>query len=370
MDTYIKKAQCQQFLFMFFYGVLTVGKALNMDAGNQTLSLMTLFASTLLVLKMLMDDWTKREFLIILIFAVLSALVFWFSHRTGILLLCLTLIGVKDVDIGAVIRFTLGLRLTVFVGRMAAYWAKITTPETRIDVRFGKLVEKHDFGFGTHPNQVSVLIFTICALYLYWRGARRNMLDYCAVIAACLFVYSGTKSRTLIFCVVFLIAIFMAFKFRPLNKLLRLSAPWFSPIITVGTCLVAFTFIAESPLMHFVDSILQSRLSLASDALKAHGVSFVGQRMSSSETVVDLAYVHSLIQYGFIFYFSFAYAQFKSIKRLLSDNSADAAALMLAFAAYGVGEEFIFNPVMNVSLLFVGQGMYARLKETRETSGQ
>jgi hypothetical protein len=347
---------------MLFYGTLTVGKALCLSAGDDALSLITFFATILLGLKMLMDDWTKREFLIALVFAALTGVIFLFSRRTGIIILSLTLMGAKNIDIDVALRFTFAVRLAIFVGYAVAYVTKITTPALFIDMRMGKFVEKHDFGFGTNPNQVSVLIFTLCALYLYCRANRRNIIDYICAAGACLTVYSGTKSRSLLLAMAFLIATLIIFKCRPAKKLARKLAPALFLVINVGACVAAVIYMTFGALMSGVNALLQNRITLAADALKIFGLTLLGRQMPSDEFVVDIAYVHSLIQYGLIFYVWFIYEQFRSVKALFKTKNVDAAALMLAFAVYGIGEEFIYNPIMNVSLLFVGKNMYDRLK--------
>ena len=114
-----------------------------------------------------------------------------------------------------------------------------------------------------------------------------------------------------------------------------------------------------------LDQVLNTRLTLAKYYLKPEYISLFGRRLSeitSAQLTMDNAYVFCLIAYGIIPFIGVCILYMYMIVRLLKQDETVMLAVVLALAAAGLTEPFLFNTAFkNIAFVLIGQEIYRSL---------
>lgn len=304
---------------LFFLSVLLLSLE-KVAVDNQIITLVLLKAMRycayfFCLLKLLMETYKKRQFLVILTVMIVFVLSFLGSTQTTMMLYGLVLISAVDINSRYFIRYTLLLQsLYLF---FVVCFSQIGLLN---DYLFGVGSERirHGLGF-SWTTTGPILFFYIILDYIYIRKEKFNLIEVVILQLINVWFYFMTDSR-----LAFLLSTMALFFFgyQGINKKrwrwlckfksLYLLAPFVMLIISI---FVFTKYDGGNRVWNLLNSLLSNRLELGKNAIDIYGYSFFGkniewigfsvERPTLNQAIgynyVDSSYLQLALNYGWIF---------------------------------------------------------------------
>ena len=356
-----------------FFILLSVTKGLGLYEGQKLFELLVIPAFLFAILKILFTPYTKRQWVMQIIFLCLTALVFYESHERGILFLAFTVLGMKNISVKKV--FHAGLWVWSLCAIVLSIFSFFRLEHTiyRVHAKLGMgRIFRWSLGF-THPNILHITYLALCAFIIYELGDNYKFRHFVYLMAGNVLVFLYSVSYTGFGIVTVLLAGGLYVRIRP--KFSTVEKILINLVLPV--CLV-LSFVL--PLLLFdnifarmvtrLNTLLNTRIYLAYQFLRPEYISLFGADIShvvKSSMTMDNSYVWGFINYGIV---AFAIIMLGYFVLVFSDTRKQRTRelmILVCFLGAGWTEPLLFNTSFkNVTLVFLGSLLFMQKEGEKE----
>ena len=348
-------------LFYLFIYLNTFCKGIGLSNSSKAYMILLILGTIFLFIKIIGDKYTKKELMACFIILGIGFLTFIVTHKVTLFLTCITLCGMKNIDLKKLLKNILLIRIISFIGITGLSLLKIIPNKRILMWRNGSFDIRYSLGFG-HPNILQLSLFIIIALFLYLKGKKINFFQYMLLIFVSYFIYFYSQSRTGFVCTLGLISIHFFF-----NKIVKKpnSKRLCNVSLIILVFLMAFSYATgvlygSNSIITKLDYFFNGRIRYSNYYLTTYGFSLFGNGkvLTDSNAILDNGYILMFIQYGAIgtiLVFGFLS---RIIKSDFFKNDYNLFIISIFMFIYLFNESFTPNIFMNFILLFYSKVLF------------
>ena len=350
-----------------YYGVMTASKALGMDSSNSLYYVMFGIACIMLLFKYCVTQYTVRQIALDVLLGCIGIVCFVISHDMTLLLLAMTVAGLKDCDFRelACTAFYVRLAITSFMV-VASFLGIFDQGETAQTTTSFQDITVYNFGYST-ANNAYINIFVLMALFLYIRYDRINWKYFIgtSVIAMLMYTFTNSRTGTLLFFAVWF------FIFCEKFLLARKGRYVFFWLMAASTLICAvFSYAATSMFnpdggywSEYINRIFSGRLNITHKYHEALSVSLIPRTSAVMDAhrgfgFIDNSYMSVYFHDGLIVALIVLVLICISNYSLFKKHCYKELVFIASFSVYAMMEEFPLNPVDNPFIMLTAVVIY------------
>lgn len=350
-----------------YYGVMTASKALGMDSSNSLYYVMFGIACIMLLFKYCVTQYTVRQIALDVLLGCIGIVCFVISHDMTLLLLAMTVAGLKDCDFRelACTAFYVRLAITSFMV-IASFLGIFDQGETAQTTTSFQDITVYNFGYST-ANNAYINIFVLMALFLYIRYDRINWKYFIgtSVIAMLMYTFTNSRTGTLLFFAVWF------FIFCEKFLLARKGRYVFFWLMAASTLICAvFSYAATSMFnpdggywSEYINRIFSGRLNITHKYHEALSVSLIPRTSAVMDAhrgfgFIDNSYMSVYFHDGLIVALIVLVLICISNYSLFKKHCYKELVFIASFSVYAMMEEFPLNPVVNPFIMLTAVVIY------------
>lgn len=350
-----------------YYGVMTASKALGMDSSNSLYYVMFGIACIMLLFKYCVTQYTVRQIALDVLLGCIGIVCFVISHDMTLLLLAMTVAGLKDCNFRelACTAFYVRLAITSFMV-IASFLGIFDQGETAQTTTSFQDITVYNFGYST-ANNAYINIFVLMALFLYIRYDRINWKYFIgtSVIAMLMYTFTNSRTGTLLFFAVWF------FIFCEKFLLARKGRYVFFWLMAASTLICAvFSYAATSMFnpdggywSEYINRIFSGRLNITHKYHEALSVSLIPRTSAVMDAhrgfgFIDNSYMSVYFHDGLIVAFIVLVLICISNYSLFKKHCYKELVFIASFSVYAMMEEFPLNPVVNPFIMLTAVVIY------------
>lgn len=354
----VKKIVINKDLFVEVYIItIVVMKTLGIDSTDAIYGILSLIMLIILAFRLLNQTYKRIYFEYISLFALISVLTYFQSHRTTAVMIVASIVGmscVKNAD--KIIRHTAFVwALMVPMRIVLALYGFIDKQEQTLWGFNESIGTAYGLGFG-HKNQLAVAATIAVLSYIYLKKEKVKLIEVIALCSANIYInyyYAKSDFGVLVNALIFLGWIMTKNKNTRTIFIKSVKYVWIIVLI------VSFTL----PLMYgkigfvsLLDTILSTRIRLSRRYLLEAGISLFGQDLTflNQFIAIDNAYLTCFCYFGVLFSVIFYVLYYRMIVHLEKKMMVYELYIVFVFIALGYVEGSFVNPFMNYTILFIG----------------
>lgn len=350
-----------------YYGVMTASKALGMDSSNSLYYVMFGIACIMLLFKYCVTQYTVRQIALDVLLGCIGIVCFVISHDMTLLLLAMTVAGLKDCDFRelACTAFYVRLAITSFMV-VASFLGIFDQGETAQTTTSFQDITVYNFGYST-ANNAYINIFVLMALFLYIRYDRIDWKYFIgtSVIAMLMYTFTNSRTGTLLFFAVWF------FIFCEKFLLARKGRYVFFWLMAASTLICAvFSYAATSMFnpdggywSEYINRIFSGRLNITHKYHEALSVSLIPRTSAVMDAhrgfgFIDNSYMSVYFHDGLIVALIVLVLICISNYSLFKKHCYKELVFIASFSVYAMMEEFPLNPVVNPFIMLTAVVIY------------
>lgn len=350
-----------------YYGVMTASKALGMDSSNSLYYVMFGIACIMLLFKYCVTQYTVRQIALDVLLGCIGIVCFVISHDMTLLLLAMTVAGLKDCNFRelACTAFYVRLAITSFMV-IASFLGIFDQGETAQTTTSFQDITVYNFGYST-ANNAYINIFVLMALFLYIRYDRINWKYFIgtSVIAMLMYTFTNSRTGTLLFFAVWF------FIFCEKFLLARKGRYVFFWLMAASTLICAvFSYAATSMFnphggywSEYINRIFSGRLNITHKYHEALSVSLIPRTSAVMDAhrgfgFIDNSYMSVYFHDGLIVALIVLVLICISNYSLFKKHCYKELVFIASFSVYAMMEEFPLNPVVNPFIMLTAVVIY------------
>ena len=332
--------------------------------GQMIFKLVFVLYIMLFVAKMVMTQYTAREYLLTAILILLSGIIYIHTGEKGLFLCFSMMLGVKGVSIlkalkiGAVVSstiMTVKIFLSVFGFTPEKYYATYRSG-------VGEQI-RHSLGY-VHPNtlHISFFILTVLVVYVATKQNSHVFLVSFAFIALNIYVYMYSGSRTGVLCSVIYI-ILNAWNYNR-NRISYIEKTIYYLVYPM-TCVVTIIMplVLHGKWFSLLDDyVFNLRFTMAKYYFEHNALSLFGIRLNNPDQLpysIDMAGMYLFLQLGIVAFVVISVLSIWYIKRAIEYNFTAELSAFVAICIAGLWEPFLYNTsYKNIALVFIGAALF------------
>lgn len=352
-----------------YFAINVLAKAFAYDSGDNIYKYFMYTGIFFLAIKLVTTKYTLRELLICCIFLGMGLTMYIVTKSATMLLLFLTIMGLKDCKFGRLIQMSVYIRMVVALIMVigSVYGIFDIGYKTKPDTNYIEM-PVYSFGFN-EPNMAFLTIFILLMVLLYYNYERLNALWFLTTAAVAFLFYEWTFCRTGI--AVFLFAwVLIIFDKLVKNKRVKIVLA-LSVLVGALFSFCAMVFYAgDNPLLHLLNHFVSGRIYIMNSYLTDQGLAFFPRNQelfyASYYGLIDNCYMFMLLYGGWIMAIAYLVVMCAAMYRLYEKECYRELVMISVFALYGVLEQFVMNAFMNPFILLAGILLYPGLLETEK----
>lgn len=359
--------------YLGFFVLLSVTKGLGLYEGQKLFELLVIPAFLFGIAKILITPYTKRQWVMQILFLLLTAVVFYNSHERGILFLAFTVLGMKNMSVKKVFHVGLWVWSVCSVVLSIFSFFRLEHTVYRVHAKLGLgHIFRWSLGF-SHPNILHITYMALCAFLLYELEDRYKFRHFVWLMAGNVLVFLYSVSFTGFGIVTVLLVGCLYVQIRPKFCIVeKLLANLVLPVCLVLSFVLPF-YINDTPYAYMVQKLnflLNTRIWLAEQFLKSEYRSLFGADISKvvkSSMTMDNSYVWGYINYGLIPFTIIILGYFALLFYDTHKQKTRELVILVCFLAAGWTEPLLFNTSFkNVTLVFLGSFLFLQREGAKE----
>ncbi|CDB16986.1 putative uncharacterized protein [Clostridium sp. CAG:221] len=342
-----------EWLYYIFFALLTIGKGMGLGANSKILQLITIIAFIMLLIKLVITKYTKKEIIICIVLIAIGIMSCLSSGREGVLLTIITIIGLKKIPYRRVLYLAFIIRSFIFTALITLSLSGIIENVTINHWRDGVgIVSRYGLGY-EHPNLLHTNLFILIILFIYIFYEKLNVICYISILVINWIIYSFSVSRTGLFAIILAVLITALLKRKLISKKIFYSiCKMVIPLCVLFTILTSLGY-DKFNIIKNLDRLLSGRIYYSSYFLQNYKWNGFGRSLSGDKNLLDNGYVVLIINYGIIIFGLYIFGYYKIIKKFIVHNMDKELLMIILFSIYGITEGYIPNIFMNLSLIFL-----------------
>lgn len=351
-------------LFYIFLFLNVFCKGIGLDNDSKVYLVLLVIGLAMMAIKLLLDNYTKKEFLYILIIMLIGGVTMLFTKKPTLFLTCICISGMKNIDTEKVFDDMYKIRLITFFSVVFLALTGIIENTSLSMWRAGGFETRYSLGFN-HPNSLHLALFILMALAIYVKYNNLKVLDYLLMSIINLFIFSYSGSRTGVILVFLLILLTILSKTKKADKLL-VSIPNYLLIFLVLFSFFSAILYGKIELFNKLNYFLNGRILYSNYYLTHYNPTIFGVNMSGEEKLLfDNGYIYVFVQFGIAGMLLLLHWLITINKNIKKNKDVKRAVISTLFIIYIFTESFAPNIFMNVVLLFFG-GYFFEKRSTKK----
>ena len=349
------------FLFYLFIYLNTFCKGIGLSNSSKVYMVLLILGIVFLSIKIIGDKYTRKELMACFLIFGIGFLTFIITHKVTLFLTCITLCGMKNIDLKKTLKNILLIRVVSFIGITGLALLKIIPNKRILMWRSGSFDTRYSLGFG-HPNVLQLSLFIIIALYLYLKGKKAIFFQYILLVLVNFLIYSFSKSRTGFICTLGLISVHFFFnkivKKPNAKKLCKMSL--ITLVFLMIFSYITGVFYGSNSIITKLDYFFNGRIRYSNYYLTTYGFSLFGNGkvLTDLNSILDNGYILMFVQYGVIgILLVFGFLS-RIIKSDFFKNDYNLFIISIFMFIYLFNESFTPNIFMNFILLFYSKILF------------
>lgn len=371
---WFKATDWQQLGVAAYYGYFAINvlaKAFAYDSGDNIYNFFMLTGILFLGIKLVTTKYTLRELFWCCFFFGIGLTMMIITKSATILLLFLTIMGMKHCKFRKLIQISVYIRciVTVILVIGSVYGVYDIGYKTKPDTKYVEM-PVYSFGFN-EPNMAFLSVFILLVILLYYNYEKLNIWWFLGTAGVAALFYELTFCRTGIAVFGFTWALIVFEKLVKKDRvkiILALS-------VLVGALFSFFTMLfynGNNSLMHLLNHFVSGRIYIMNSYFHDQGLALYPRNQelfyASYYGLIDNCYMFLLLYGGWIFALIFLAVICTAMFRLYRKKCYKELVMLSAFALYAVLEQFVLNAFMNPFILLTGILLYPDLLDhTRES---
>ena len=373
----MKMISLEELLYFGFFLLLSITKGFGFYDGQKLFLLLVIPALLLGLGKILLTPYTKRQWVMVAVLLLLTAVVYCRSGEKGILFIMFMILGMKNIPLKKVMRTGLWIWTLCAVLLSVFSFFRLEHTIYRVHQKMGLgHIFRWSLGF-THPNVLHITYFVLCAFLIYELAERYCLKHFLLLMLGNVLVFFYSVSFTGFGIVAIFLVGELYVRFRPKFCLLEKAAvSLVLPVCILFSFLLPWLYARQAAAQHIapwlekLNSLLNTRISLASQFLSPGYTSLFGARIALLELPsgsVDSSYMWGFINYGFIPFLLLMAAYFLLVADACRKQKTREAVMVICFLGAGFTEQLLFNTSFkNITLLFLGELLYRQREGEKE----
>lgn len=256
----------------------------------------------LFCLKILLTDYTKKEWSAILLCGALGVIAYFASGRGIDILFRAVAMAAASKGVSRKRAFQI-LFYTLLITDLWTIAQGFLGNKMLVDVRDygrGAVEKRYTFGF-SHANTFHFAMWSLMTLFIYLYHSKLKAWHYAVFAALGVFITWATRSRTGGGLMFFTLALFLLFTYyKPLlsHKKLLFSGGLLLFLVCVGLSVITIVNGTQGAVMGRLNALLTGRIQWAYNAVQESFFSLFSQQ--GNELFIDMGYVRLIYSYGLI----------------------------------------------------------------------
>lgn len=372
-----RKIPLEEILYFGFFLLLSIAKGFGFYDGQKLFLLLVIPALLLGLGKILLTPYTKRQWVMVAVLLLLTAVVYCQSGEKGILFIMFMILGMKNISLKKVMRTGLWVWSLCAVALSIFSFFRLEHTIYRVHQKMGLgHIFRWSLGF-THPNVLHITYLALCAFLIYELAERYNLKHFALLMLGNVLVFFYSISFTGFGIVAIFLVGELYVRFRPKFCLLEKAAvSLVLPVCVLFSFLLPWLYARQAaaqqiaPWLAKLDDMLNTRISLASQFLSTEYTSLFGAKVALLELPfgsIDSSYMWGFINYGFIPFLLLMAAYFLLVAEECRKQQTREVVMVICFLGAGFTEQLLFNTSFkNITLLFLGELLYGQKEEEKE----
>lgn len=361
------KAEYGVISMIMYYGVMTASKALGMDSSNRMYYLMFGISCLLLLYKYCVTEYTLKEIAADITLAAAGIICFAVSRDMTVMLLAMTVIGLKGCSFKEMVNTAFYIRLSITsIMIICSLLGIFDQGETAQVTTSFQDITVYSFGYST-PNNAYINMFLLIVLFLYVNYEKINLRHFAGTSLAAVLMYTFTNSRTgmllffavwiLIFCDKFLTARKARYVFFSLMSFSTLICAVFSYFATA-------LFNPDGGYWSvYINRIFSGRLNITHKYHEALSMSLLPRSKAVMDAhrgfgFIDNSYMSVYFHDGLLIAVFLIVLICVANRRLFKAKRYKELVFIAVFSVYAMMEEFPLNPVVNPFIMLIAAAVY------------
>lgn len=356
-----EKLKWGEILFYLFFLLMNTATSLGLNSGHRAYQFIFMLSLFLVLAKIALTEYTKWEYIRILLLCILFGSAFLVNGEKTLLLTVLAIIGCKGIDLWKLLKAVLLCRVSVMGITVVLAWLEIIPNISHNLPKAGKRYLIYSYGY-VHPNSfyANLLVIAVLLVVLVYRSMRFYQI---AVLTGIMYgAYKLTMCRTgwmlWLLMIVILLCNKLLDKLGYRNQLYRLF-PWLVPGLAALSFVCILLYRMGASPAYVLDGILTGRIRLMTEAFFAAPFHLLGVAKGTSLSMMDNCYVNLYVRYGILIFLLIMVAAVKLFQRLLKEENYAVILGLGVLAVYGFMEQFPLNVAWNPLLLYAGCLLFA-----------
>ena len=355
--------------FVLFVGIVKGGPEL--DIIPPAMSKLLLIIGILpMCIKILRTSYTKNEWFIIIFMGLLAIISTLFTHRLGLMLVIVMILGAKNMKVSRILNMFLTLQVVTFLIAVIPQVIKLAMGGAVNGILYENrdiygVVEVTDqfrisLGYG-HPNALQQNVCFLSILLICCMSHEIKKWQIALITVFNLSFYFLTYSNTgLTIYLLFLLFYFIWRYNKTFINMIGKYSPYIFILLTAVNILIVACFTGSTWMMK-LDSIMVGRLHWAHEFMMSLGFSFWGRDIAEANIgyeYLDNGYVFLLLRYGVIIFVLYIIAVYKLLSYLYRKNQLLAIIVIGVVHVYFIMENFMLAGLYNLTYIYLAPALY------------
>lgn len=358
-------AKIGEISFFVYYGIMVILKTFGYVSHEKFYVAAFVLALVFLLLKVFTTKYTMREFLILYVLFAISALCWLRVGEKNLMLITLTLWGIKNIDLRDLIKNTFLIRVFGTLIMIVFSCVGIFDVQKSIDTATD-FSERVVFALGyDKSNTTFYTIFLILVLFVYLNYERLNFWHFLGTSAICFAAFKVTFCRTGTIVFFGMWALILFDKLCRKKRIYKLFC-WQIPVFFLMSLGAMIVYRKAIPTWYQINRMFNGRIEISNNYYKRYGLTLFPKPAAifweMNAATIDNLYMYIFVCCGMAVGLCLLFFVTKSQLKLYHQGKTQEIVFITVFAVYAILEQSPLNPVMNPFILLLGNLIYRNFK--------
>jgi len=352
--------------------ILSIAKIITLFPFAGLLAYLKLMAAGIVFLKVIMDEYYKRNQILLFLFLTILAIYSGIQAGTFTLFCALCFIfGARDIPFQIILKISMVLQLMIMAVTAVAIAGGLIQNEPVGEFVWQETVVesgnklRYNLGY-FHPNTIAGIVLFFTFMFICYRK-KCTFITFviCMAINYCIYQWTGSRTSFLMSLICLPLMLWFTHKKRIqiIWKILLILAPL---ILSMMAVILSISYDPEVQWMAHINTMLSGRLGLGQAAFETYGFLPFGQKIvwitnfKDAYNYVDSSYMRLLLDFGYIVFIVVIIACMCTMYFLLKQDNREYSIAFLALLVYAMIEPTIFSIENQPFYLLIGMAPWMK----------
>ncbi|MFR8467697.1 hypothetical protein BLA28_15440 [Eisenbergiella tayi] len=350
-------------LFLFFVYLNVICKGIGLDNDSLFYQILIVFGVLALILKVTVEKYKPEELIWAMVLSLLGIISLFITRKPTLLLTCICIIGMKNVNMEKLFMGMYKIRLITFITVISLSFLGIVENKSIEMWRNGGFDIRYSLGYG-HPNSLHLSLFILISLYIYVKYSSLKIYNLIFWMIVNLFIFNYSGSRTGALSVFLLISLCFLTKIE-LARSIILKLPKYLYMILIILSFTSALLYGKSEEISILNILLNGRVSYSNYYITNYRFTLFGNNILNDFTLFDNGYIYLYIQYGILGFLLISWLIISSCNYVNKIYDIRKAVILISYIIYIFTESFSPNIFMNIILFFAAPVIFPPVSKER-----